>query len=125
MENGVIYSGGGLPSNIWLNYLLNFENIFVLGRRSNNTKDKKVISSHDNVNFHLTQNYTSVKDLIFNISKIKEEISTLIEKVDLVLIRLPSVLGFIAGEIALKKIKKYGSSKLETQMKHLVIKDHY
>ncbi|MBK9292027.1 MAG: glycosyltransferase family 4 protein [Bacteroidetes bacterium] len=102
----IIYSGGGLPSIIWKNYLINFDKVIVYGRFSDNEKDKKVESSTKNVSFYLTKNYSSAIDAIKNYRKIKQELKVLIEKADVVLVRLPSVLGFIAAELAFKMNKK-------------------
>lgn len=102
----IIYSGGGLPSIIWKNYLINFDKVIVYGRFSDNEKDKKVESSTKNVSFYLTKNYSSATDVILNLQKIKQELKILIEKADVVLVRLPSVLGFIAGNLAYKMNKK-------------------
>lgn len=100
-----VYSGGGLPKAIWNNYLINFDEVLVYGRHSSNSKDRKVLSSTDNVLFCLTDNYTSSFDLIKKKKNIEDELELLISKVDVVLTRLPSVLGFIAGNCALKKNK--------------------
>lgn len=105
-ENDKVYSGGGLPSSIWKNYLSNFAEIYVYGRNSIQEKDKKIISSTDNVSFYLTNHYSSVKRLFFKSASIKKELQELIEKTDIVLIRLPSVLGLLAGAQALKMNKK-------------------
>jgi glycosyltransferase involved in cell wall biosynthesis len=106
LEGNVFYSGGGLPYNIWNNYLINFNKVVVFGRQSNNLKDKKVKSSIKNVSFLLTKNYLSISDLLKNKRKIKLELKTLITETDVVLVRLPSVLGFIAAEQAFKMNKK-------------------
>lgn len=111
-EKDNIYSGGGLPHATWNNYLINFEEVIVYGRKSNNLKNKKVKSSKSNVSFYLTDNYTSVLNLIKDKKVLKRELENLISDVDVVLVRLPSVLGFIAGEIALKKINLFGLNKL-------------
>lgn len=101
-----VYSGGGLPYNIWNNYLINFKEVVVYGRRSNNIKDKKIKSSAIGVSFHLTEYYTSITDLFKKRKAIKLELENLIIKTDVVLVRLPSVLGFIAAEQAFKMNKK-------------------
>lgn len=104
-DGEIVYSGGGLPHTVWSNYLINFKQIFVYGRSSNNLKNKKVESSASGVSFHLTDKYTSVPNLIKNKKKIEKELVNLIDQADVVLTRLPSVLGFIAGKIAIKKNK--------------------
>lgn len=105
-ELDIIYSGGGLPYTIWDDYLVKFNEVFVYGRYSENLKDKKVRSSTGNVSFFLTDKYTSPVDLIKKKREIKQELESLIEKADVVLVRLPSVLGFIAGLQAFKMKKR-------------------
>lgn len=97
-----IYSGGGLPNTVWKNYLINFDAVTVYARKSNNEKDKKVISSADGVNFVLTSKYSSMSNFLRNILQLKKELSSVIVKSDIVLVRLPSVLGILAGQEALR-----------------------
>lgn len=104
-ENLTVYSGGGLPKIVWNNYLLNFEEVTVYGRYSDNLKDKKVVSSVDNVVFKLTNKYNSVLSFMKNKNLIEKELDSLIEGADVVLARLPSILGFMAASIALRKKK--------------------
>lgn len=102
-----IYTGGAFPTNIWNNYLMNFDEINIYARRSKNLASKKSISSGNiNVKFHLTDLYTSVLGLFKNINLVKNELTDLIRKNDVILVRLPSVLGLIAAEIAIKLNKK-------------------
>lgn len=104
-EDDIIYSGGGLPSSIWNNYLINFSKITVFGRFSSQLKDKKVKSSTEGVSFYLTKKYASIRTLLKNKNIISKELSELIKDTDIVLVRLPSVLGFICGDEALKQNK--------------------
>lgn len=104
-EGSNVYSGGGLPQTTWYNYLINFEKIIVYGRNSNDLKNKKVLSSRSNVSFYLTDKYTSVSNLLKNKKEIEKELTNLINQADVVLTRLPSVLGFIGANIAIKKNK--------------------
>lgn len=105
-ENNIVFSGGGLPSIVWNNYLNYFKRVFVYGRRSYNIKDKKVTSSFNKVHFELTENYNGVKDFFFYYPKIKKELELLINKSDVVLVRLPSILGFVGAHIAFENKKK-------------------
>ena len=105
--NNTVFSGGGLPATTWTNYLMNFDNIIVFGRNSNSLKDKKIISSgSENVKFNLTKNYSSFIKLLLNHKKIINELSKLIAEADIVLVRLPSVLGIITAFLAFKLNKK-------------------
>lgn len=104
-EEDIVYSGGGLPFTIWDNYLINFDKLLVYGRLSQNLKNKKIKSSTDNVSFYLTDKYISILSLFKNKKSIENELKILINEADVVLTRLPSVLGFFAGFIALKQKK--------------------
>lgn len=102
-ENGEVYSGGSFPSKLWFNYLINFDQLWVFGRRTSSLQSKNTLSSGDSgVSFYLTESYTSALTLLRNYRRIQEELRILIENVDVVLIRLPSVLGIIAGKEAFK-----------------------
>lgn len=102
VEEKITFSGGGLPSMVWNNYLVNFKSVVIYGRFSDNLKNKKVLSSTDNVTFYLTNHYSTPIGIIKNKKRIEEELEVLIKDVDVVLTRLPSALGIIAGYVALK-----------------------
>lgn len=104
--DGEVFTGGSFPRELWSNYLINFQHIDVFARNSKSLNSKNGISSTKNVSFYLTKNYSSATDVILNLQKIKQELKILIEKADVVLVRLPSVLGFIAGNLAYKMNKK-------------------
>ncbi len=99
VEGQVVYSGGGLPENGWQKYLDNFDEVTVFARRSHNLKDKKVISSRSGVVFVLTEEYNRSIDALLNSKVLNDELKPLIAKNDVVLARLPSVLGFFAGRL--------------------------
>lgn len=105
-DNGKVYSGGSFPASLWNNYLINFEELTVFGRLSKNVNTKNVLSSIEGVKFYLTDNYSSIKTLFLNYSKLKRELLNLIDEADVVLVRLPSILGCIAGLLAHKQNKK-------------------
>lgn len=102
IEGDRVYSGGGLPYTVWSNYLIEFEKIIVVGRRSHNKLD--VISSTDNVRFHLFDLKNS-RDFILKLKKIRFELSSLIDEADVVLARLPSKLGYFASSLSRSKGK--------------------
>lgn len=102
IENGLVKSGGGLPAVVWSKYLEYFTTIEVFGRKSNDLKDNKILSSFDNVSFNLTQNYLTFKDVFFKNKLIINELKNAIQASDVVLVRLPSVMGFLAAPIAQK-----------------------
>ncbi|KXO00964.1 hypothetical protein LS48_00330 [Aequorivita aquimaris] len=99
-KNGIVYTGGSFPKKLWDNYLINFGAIDVYGRNSKSTYSKMSISSADQVSFHLTTKYNSASTLFKNRKTIEKELHTLMINADVVLVRLPSVLGFIASKVA-------------------------
>ncbi|GGW22067.1 glycosyltransferase [Arenibacter certesii] len=105
-RNQKVYSGGGLPSDTWPKYLKNFTTLTVFGRKSFELKDQKVLSSHEHTSFYLTENYSSLTSLVLNYQNLEKELLIVIDNVDVVLIRLPSVLGIIAARIANNQKKK-------------------
>lgn len=106
-ENDDIYTGGSFPFELWENYLINFTEISVFAREANNEKSKVArTSGDDRVSFFLTKNYNSPLDFVLKRKVIEAELISLINSVDVVLVRLPSVLGILAGELAIKMNKK-------------------
>ncbi|MDY3524142.1 glycosyltransferase family 4 protein [Riemerella anatipestifer] len=102
-ETNIVYSGGSFPKDVWDNYLKNFSEVRVFGRRS---KVKFFsVSSKENVYFKLTENYSSVFNFFKNFFKIQKEIEQEIIDADVVLVRLPSVLGFVAAKVAFSNNK--------------------
>lgn len=61
----------------------------------------------DGVKFTPIVNYKQMPDAIKNRHKIKKELEKVIDQVDVVIIRMPSVLGILACAICNKKEKKY------------------
>ncbi|GHU16179.1 hypothetical protein FACS1894163_05030 [Spirochaetia bacterium] len=109
-EGDIIYSGGGLPAAVWTNnYLPYFDNMTVIGRDGNskNKKAAKVISSIDRVVFKLIGEYSSIKNYFLYYYKIKRKIEEEILKTDITVVRLHSVLGFMAISILHKYQKPY------------------
>lgn len=53
------------------------------------------------------EKYKNIPDIIFKKRKIKKEIESIIDKVDKVIIRLPSIIGLCALDIVIKKKKNY------------------
>ncbi|HUH52332.1 MAG TPA: glycosyltransferase family 4 protein [Flavobacterium sp.] len=100
-----VYTGGSFPKELWHNYLINFKTIKVFARNSKSLKSKNGLSSASNVTFHLTDKYSSVLNLIKNKRSLEQEIEALVNEADVVLVRLPSILGFIAAGIVVKNNK--------------------
>lgn len=105
-KEGNVFSGGAFPPTIWKNYLTNFQQITFYGRKSTTrTNDQNNLTNLRNIEFVLTDKYSSGKDFIINILKIRNELKPLIYKSDITLARLPSLLGYIAIYEASKQKK--------------------
>lgn len=118
LDDGEVYSGGSFPTSLWRNYTKYFDKVTVYARLSENPKTKVVKSSLESgkVTFELTDNYSSIQKLLSNFNSIKNELKEKIDKTDLTIVRLPSILGYIAGYICVKKgkpfvVEQVGSSK--------------
>lgn len=105
-ENDKVYSGGSFPYFLWDSYLPYFQKIRVYGRKSRNKKNKVIESSAENVSFFLTEHYTSIFSIVSNYRKIRRELKDNMQNADVVLVRLPSILGFIAAYVAFSSHKK-------------------
>lgn len=103
------YYSTGFPYSIWRRYLTTFDKINVVSRINNNSQVKETnnISSGENVAFSPLSDYSTLKSLIFNYKKINNQLKNEIQGSDGVIIRLPSVLGFLAAKICRKQNKPY------------------
>lgn len=93
-------------------YLKIFDELIVATRCKNINVCKGDISGYKIVNGEKIDvnpifSYNSMKDLVFKRKKIKRELEILINKVDAVIIRMPSVLGILASKICKRNNKKY------------------
>ena len=104
-NKNIFYSTGGLPGDIWRRYLKHFSYIVVIGRELHNRNSGLVKSSIEKVKFSLIKDYNSPLDEFSNSRKIDKHIIDSIKKVDAVIVRLPSILGFRAISLC-KKINK-------------------
>lgn len=94
---GEIYTGGSFPISIWEKYLLNFKEITMFGRLSKSEKSKvSITSGNPNVSFKLTENQLLDPNLYKTVSSITKELKPLVAASDVVLARLPSILGYLA-----------------------------
>lgn len=103
MKDNICYSTK-FTTSTWKPYLINGNNMVVYARRSIIPCPQKC--SDDGIEFKLTDYYTDSKSLVKNYTQIKKEIKELINECDCVIVRLPSVLGIIACNIAKKMNKK-------------------
>ena len=102
-ENGQYYSTKFSPKT-WQPYLQGGNEVLMYARKT----EKKCVQlcSAENVSFHLTKYYTSSVSAIKNYYSIKKELNEIINKSDMVIVRLPSVLGVIAANVTVSKNKK-------------------
>lgn len=97
-RDDVVYSTGGLSRNAWHRFNLDQNNVVVISRglRSNYTKNL-VISSEEGVEFILLNGLQDKLDYILKIWYIISAVSSVVQKVDIVVVRLPSVLGLFGA----------------------------
>lgn len=106
-NNGNYYSLG-FTYSIWERYLSVFDQMIISSRFKNSKKvGNKKKSSGKKVEFRPITSYKSPKSLLNNHKDIIEKITLAIKESDGVLIRVPSVLGFIAAKICKQLNKKY------------------
>ncbi|MES3712580.1 glycosyltransferase [Staphylococcus ureilyticus] len=108
IKNKGKYYSTGFPYEIWNRYLKVFDKLIISSRLKieTNIYGQKE-SSGKNVKFHPIKSYKNILSLLRNRKKIIEELSSVIDLADGVLIRVPSVLGFIAAKICIDKNKPY------------------
>tara|TARA_Y100001958_G_scaffold97167_1_gene66966 strand:- start:7494 stop:8657 length:1164 start_codon:yes stop_codon:yes gene_type:complete len=105
-KNNVLYSSGGLNKQVIARYL-NLCERFTLVTRNNNVRsvdNLSIVESLDKINYKVIPDLSSLV-----IKKYKEAyrlLSKIVEENDFLIIRLPSLIGFLAMYIALKKQKK-------------------
>ena len=104
-DNNIFYSSGGLPENVWDRYLGYFSSIIVIGRELHIKNQGLVKSSKEKVEFRLIKEYNNPLDDFLNSKIIDKHILGSVKKVDAVIVRLPSILGFRAINLC-KKINK-------------------
>ncbi|WP_282018054.1 glycosyltransferase [Salegentibacter mishustinae] len=109
IEDKEVYSGGSFPTSLWENYTTYFDSVNVFARISKNPSTKVVKSSVNDgkVIFDLTENYSSIPKLVFNLNTIKKELHEKINNSNITIVRLPSILGFIAGYICVRNRKPF------------------
>jgi hypothetical protein len=65
------------------------------------------ITNGENVTVKPIENYREIPDAIFKRKKVEQELLNVIQKADIVIIRMPSVLGVLACKLCDKLNKKY------------------
>lgn len=108
-KDGKYYDGSGglFNEQLWKRYLAVFNELIVVGRQKDELPNKLVDSTYKNVSFELIDILKKNTDRIFKKQQIYNELEKTLNKVDFVIIRLPSVLGYIAQEICINNEIKY------------------
>lgn len=105
-KNNVLYSSGGLNKQVIARYL-KLCNKFTLVTRNNDDRvisNLSTIESLDVIDYIAIPNLSSLK--INNYIEAYRKLSIVIQENDFMIIRLPSLIGFMAMYLALKKQKK-------------------
>ena len=97
-RDNIVYSTGGLSRSAWHRFNLNDNNVIVISRglRSNHTDDL-VISSEKGVEFILLNSLKDKLDYFRKIRYVISTVSTAVQSVDIVVVRMPSVLGLFGA----------------------------
>lgn len=102
------YYSTGFPSQIWQRYLSVFDEISVSSRiKLSLDNDENSLSSGKNIHFKPIKEYKNLLSFITSYNLIKKQLTENIKDADGVLIRLPSVLGFMAARICVELNKPY------------------
>lgn len=101
------FYSNGFSYEVWKRYLNIFDEIHVTSRLSDKKVENDAQSSGDSVNIYPIKEYTKFRSFLKNYFTIKKKLERQIDAVDCVIIRLPSVLGFVAAHICQQKKKKY------------------
>lgn len=108
-KDGLYYSGGTVNLDIWKRYLTIFEEIIALGKNMAsipNNVDLSLISM-ENVEIRVMTPLNGFKSLLTQFEEVKRECYRCLEDSDCAIIRLPSIEGVIACNIARKLNKPY------------------
>lgn len=107
--DGKVYdgSGGVFDYKLWKRYLSVFDSLIVVGRLKDDLPNKLIDSTCENVSFELRGELRSGIDRFTKRKIVKRELKKTLEKIDFAIIRLPSILGYIALEICKENEIKY------------------
>lgn len=103
-DEGKYYSRT-LSGVVWKRYLSVFDEVAVSTRVLNEPHGEMGLSEYEDVSFNPIKSYSGPRDLVSKFPKIIAEIESALDEVDCVIIRLPSIIGWIAVSLAKKKKK--------------------
>ncbi len=105
------YSSGGLPTFAWKRYLENVDYLYIVSRGreidENESKFGLIKSSTSNVKFDLLFQVKGGFDYYKFKPDINNKLEEYIQKVDFVIIRVPSTIGYFAYKLCKKHSKPY------------------
>lgn len=102
------YYSAGFNYKIWQRYLSVFDSMIIVSRVVQNVSTQnKNISSGERVRFKPIEKYKSIPSLLLHSKEIRSQIEEVIKESEAILIRVPSVLGFIAADVCRKLRKPY------------------
>lgn len=112
---GRLYSTGSFPAFVWQRYLTAFDSVSVLARNRTGKVDPTRLadSSHQDVEFHLMDNVSNLKSLLFGNRAVSKTISALVKESNGLIARLTSELGLWAIAEAKKQGKPYAIELVE------------
>src|SRR5699024_2021331 len=106
--NENFYTFGSFKAPFWDRYLTHIDEINVICRlgKEINSFNKQQIANRDEVKFYPVNNYSSLRNIKLR-NKALQVMKQTIEKSDLIIIRLPSVLGIDAYKFVEYYKKQY------------------
>ena len=106
-----IFSESQFDSNLWTRYLNHFEKVIVVARQGclpeHKKQDDLVLSSRENVAFNFIPNLSSIKSQVLKRYEARQLMQTYVSDVDAVIARLPSEIGLLAINTAVKQNKTW------------------
>jgi glycosyltransferase involved in cell wall biosynthesis len=111
LPDGRVFTGGRYPYRTWERYLEVFESLVVVGRASALREEQSVpnlnLSSGPRVEFSFMPHLNTLGRHFFEGPEAKRTIAKLLSRVDAAIVRLPSLNGEIAGDLAIKMEKPF------------------
>jgi glycosyltransferase involved in cell wall biosynthesis len=108
-QNEKVFSGGSFPKEVWKRYLNCFSSLQVIGRGTKKIENVKglVESTHDKVTFNLLFEVSGGFDYFKKSKQIKKKLEEAVNNSDVVVIRMPSIIGLYCATLCIKMKKPY------------------